>query len=226
MNTIGIIGGLGAFAGAELQRMVHVETVRLGGLEPRFVKDSHFPQVIALNVPFNTSYEADINSETLNALRSAYQSLQALGCDKIAIACNSAYLVADEFMSPSDLSLMSYVNDQIEARLKDYGFSKGMVLQSEAAEKESMYERFAFDTFDSYERRMRRFEVDDLIKRGMCGEDVQAYIRWLFGNSNVPIILGCTELCLYADLTGSDLLWEHYPPINTLQLMAQWLVEE
>ena len=200
MKTVGIIGGLGAMAGAELYRKV-VNLAQMKGA----IEDRDFPTIFAVNVPFVDTNEFGIkNADRVYGQVAYYQTMaRSLGCERIVIACNSIY--ADEEMCK---------RYKIDCGFKEHVLIRGpydVILQSEHSRNLGMFH----DVQRSIVNNVPQHLVDGWIREAMDGDNVRHPIVHTFGFKD-RVLLACTELCI-----------GNYPAnyTNTLDLMAEYLLD-
>lgn len=87
MKKIGIIGGAGPEAGSLLFNKI----IRLYQQKGAW-KDSDFPQIVLINYPFSEMILTANTNVIIQELQDAVNQLEKIGCEIIAIACNTLHV--------------------------------------------------------------------------------------------------------------------------------------
>lgn len=204
-KPIGVVGGAGPFAGLYLlDRLFSISQSKYGCLN-----DKDFPLVILYSFPFSDMLsesrdETRVREELLNALN----QLKLLGAELIAIACNTLHA----FLPLNDNVIA--LPDVLAKSLRD----KPLVLCTKTAREKEVHKR-EFEC--SYPDNETQNEVDEIIRRTLKGDDLLDELQSLINRQKEEkVLLGCTELSLYASrLKGK-------PLIDPLELLANKLLEE
>lgn len=107
-KTLGILGGMGAFAGIRLMTLLFDRAVREGA-----TKDGDFPSVVYYNLPLSDFDEKGMGDrETIkNELVGGILRLDGAGVSTIVIACNTVH----EFLTDLLEATSTPVEDMVEA---------------------------------------------------------------------------------------------------------------
>lgn len=205
MKKIGIIGGLGAAAGARFYDALVRECQRRGA-----AADADFPEVVLHGVPSRGLDKGGVADYgvLLQDLSSSVEMLNRCGVDVIAIACNSAHVYHPVLQAASDVEILNMV----EIAAGSVGAATQVGVISSATTKESgLYEsalaargvRAIHTTPDQQQM------VDGMIERAISGRLTEKHRRKLYyvmrsmlRRGADEIILGCTELPLVGDPLG------------------------
>lgn len=196
---IGIIGGLGAAAGARLFDLL-IRAYQLNGA----VLDSDFPEVVLHSIPSKAMNETGITDYELleRELQNSVGILNWCGMDYIMIACNSAHEFIDQLQSKSSAQILNMVDAAIDA----VGDSSVIgVLCSASSNGGSLYENALLargKKIIQSDKRQQKI-VDGIIAKAIAGKsgpheqlalaDIADSMR---KHGAEKIILGCTELPL------------------------------
>jgi aspartate racemase len=189
--VIGILSGMGAAAGAHFYSELIKAYQRDGAM-----KDSDFPEVVLLNIPFNGTDNGGIASETrfIIDLKRGIAKLNYCNVKKIVIVCNTAHFYITELRESS----RAYIVDMIDLALKECAGHSIGVICSRTAQEDQLYGKSPL-----YVTAKQQVVVDKLIQRAIVGTinsaDCQALldlIFYLLSKGAEKVILGCTELPL------------------------------
>jgi aspartate racemase len=224
-RTIGVLGGMGPEATAELYKRI----VSLYQDEKGAVDDADFPSIIINSVP-----AADMlndlegqNTRIIGQLNRAAQVLERAGADFIAIPCNTAMIFLSAMQASVTIPIIDITEITAEQAARR-GDKKVGLLASTSTIKNSIYKR-AFDatrvsllTPDEADQET----VEQIIMRLLAGKKRQAD-RVVLQNLAIQmksrgvdsVVLGCTELPLLID--GAPGI----PLIDTIQVLAEAVLE-
>ena len=210
MKPIGIVGGAGPLAGAFLlERLLRLCTSLYG-----CYKDADFPKVVLLSYPFSDMLSANRNDlQVKEELRSCLQELRGNGAAVLAIACNTLHAFLDE--EEEDLvHLPRTTAEQIKRG------EKPLLLCTSTSAQCGLHSRF-FPC--EYPDPKTQACVDWMIDLILKGADAKAPLAELIQEQMAStIVLGCTELSLYAgQLTslGKEI-------IDPLEILARKILEK
>lgn len=103
-KMLGIIGGMGAYAGLDLLRyaLSHSNAVR----------DEDFPNILFHNLPIRGMNECGIVDKKLvkSQLRGCVERMESYGCDTILIACNTVHVFHSELQGVYSGVLLNMVD--------------------------------------------------------------------------------------------------------------------
>lgn len=204
-KPIGVVGGAGPFAGlCLLDRLFSISQSKYG-----CANDKDFPLVILYSFPFSDMLsEARDEKRVRDELSSALIKLRMSGAELIAIACNTLHAFAssnEKLIALPKVTAATLINIPLVLCTST---SRGAQVHSQA-----------FDC--SYPDRNTQKELDEIIRRILTGEDMLTELQGLISKQKEKtILLGCTELSLYAKcLKGKTI-------IDPLEILANKLLEE
>jgi aspartate racemase len=217
MSPVGIIGGMGPFAGAQYLSLFLHECALLIERGGSKVSDQRFPPhyVFQQPIPDRTSAllgSADEYTQILTSLSRQVNGLRQLGAKAVAIACNTAHAWYVELQKlNSDIELI-HMGDVAARRLSAFGETEVCVLSTSGTIRSQIYAR-SFSKFDisCHEPNARELEtimagIYDGVKSGNydygrdCFSNVIAQMRGRTGVGS--FLMACTEIPLA--LTAAD----------------------
>jgi aspartate racemase len=213
-RSIGIVGGAGPLAGVCLLEQIFCLAREVYGCW----KDSDFPEVTLISFPFSEMFSEQVDVPRIQGeLRECLNRLRSGGASLIGIACNTlhAFLEKNE-EPPSDLLQLPQLAGEAMPPS-----AVPLVLGTSTSRRLGLYRR-RFPC--SYPGEDAQAEVDRIIAQILKGNEHEKMIQALRSliqkqDANV-ILLGCTELSLYAD----QLLICEKTMIDPLNLMARKLI--
>jgi aspartate racemase len=199
MKKIGIIGGIGATAGARLLDLLFKAYQKNGASV-----DSDFPEVFLHSLSMTGMDETgiadyDIVEENLIA---SVELLNHAGAEVIMVACNTVHLMRKVLQSYSAATILN----MIDAAVCSVGSAKKVGVISSASTKQSkLYQNalevLGIEVFQTTESQQKT--VDGIIAKVIAGKSGTAEQLLLASiadsmrkNGAEQIILGCTELPL------------------------------
>lgn len=197
-TTLGIIGGMGAFAGVRLaQRILDISH------DGKFMRDSDYPQFLLYNLPIEGMDERGIIDTDLvkTQLQDALAKMETWGCDKVIIACNSAHCFYDELQAGFGGKVLNMVQITCE-QVKETCVG---ILCSETTRHLRLYEQILerknikFVTTTDVEQQALNEAVKNAISDGTIRgnlTDLETIIIKMTRRGAEEIIAGCTELPL------------------------------
>lgn len=199
MKTLGIIGGLGPMATAQLlKRIVDMTDVKT---------DQEHLDVIAFsrpNVPDRTAYL--LNHEGPSPAASLIQTartLEQLGADFLAVPCITAHAFFDEIAAAVGIPLISMIEETTRC-LQLHGIKKAGLMATSGTVKTGLFQtvlsRLDIETAvpDETNQQLIMELIYQNIKAGKPADmdKFRASSQSLFSRGCDSIILGCTELCV------------------------------
>lgn len=137
MKTIGIIGGMGALATADLFYKIINET--------KASKDSeNIPLIIDNNtqIPDRTEFILGNGENPLPELIKSAKRLKNSGCELIVLACNTAHFFADEIIKQVDIQILHIAKNTINVvNHKFKNVKKVAVIATTATKKTGIYDK-------------------------------------------------------------------------------------
>jgi aspartate racemase len=201
-KIIGLIGGMGPFAGIELCRLIlQKSSINFGAKDGK-----DFPEVILDSVPV-PDFISDTSSlpEAKTMLISRIKRLNKFGCTTIAMACNTGHILFPELSKTSNVKMVSIINS-VKDRVVKSNFKKVGLLATRTTIKSNLY----INTFNGTgikvvipdEKLINicedaiRSVIADNISRKQKIDLLEVTKKFIKNNNLDGIILGCTELPL------------------------------
>ena len=191
-KVIGIIGGAGPEASAELYQSILTKVKEGGG---RY--DWEFPHIIIDSFPFSDLVKLNDSQKLVGEFRESYDRLKKAGAQYILVACNTLYLLIDkEKYDIVDLP------QEICNLAKTRGCKKIGLMATSTTVKKGVYNILTKDSIDLVSLDEDDQEkLDDLIlnvvdRKNRVGE-FKNLLDKLRGQGVEVIIIGCTDLSLY-----------------------------
>ena len=220
-KTIGILGGMGPEATAEMYRRIVEICQRDYGAK----YDSDFPPIFIYNLPLPDVVENKGDKGPIpEILLDGLSRLERAGCDFIAVPCNTVFAYINTVKSK--IPLLNIVKETAKYSLRGKIKKVGLI-----ATKNTIRNRL-------YEKELERIEVlqlasesqdevNDIIIRVLSGkkepsdkQKLKDFIGSLGDRGAEYVILGCTEIPLLISQSDSDI-----PIIDTLQVLAEATVK-
>ena len=199
-RTIGLIGGLGPFAGAyALNRLFEMAASDYGCEE-----DEDFPEIILSSVPFKGTSLAGLqeNNAVKTALRDGLYLLEDCGAKLATIVCNSSHVFLPELAPTSNIEIVSLI-DSVLDKLKSFETDSFCALCSRSAREAKLFEALAarsgkrFVALSAQQAEL----TDELIGLGMratlCDRfvaELPSLIESVSLKGRRAVVIGCTEL--------------------------------
>ena len=230
MKTIGILGGMGPEATADL----YMQIVKIFQSKYNAKYDADFPPFVIYSLPLpdvveiSPAKEKEVAEREIVAyLTNGVQRLQAGGADFIAIACNTVQCYLQEMRSAVSIPILS-VATETASKLKQEGYTKVGVLGTNKTINSGLFERECISRnieliIPSKEQQPIVTEVIMNILAGKANENdkqkLKTIVQTLAEKGAEAIILGCTDLPLLMKQEDFPL-----PLIDTTNVMAQAVV--
>ncbi|MBQ7154215.1 MAG: aspartate/glutamate racemase family protein [Synergistaceae bacterium] len=208
MQTLGVLGGMGPAACAEFLRILARDCPA--------ENDSQHPKIIMLSDP-ETPDRSDglmgLGPDPLPVIRKNLLQLAEWGADVLAVPCNTAHYFIDRFRDELPVPLIHIVEATVEAAKE---LSKGncsWLLATDGTQKsliypacaEKMHYHFLKPSPEQQERVqkcVRQVKAGDM---KAAGETMKEVVLELWGERDVPVTMGCTELPLAYEASGLPL---------------------
>src|SRR3989338_3388913 len=220
-KTIGILGGMGPAATADLyDRIISIFQKKFNA---KYDKD--FPEIAIISLPIPDIVE-DLENEklTLEMLIDAATRLELVGCDFIAIPCNSAHVYIDEIRKSVKINVISII-EEVAKFCKSQNMANVGLLATEFTRMNRLYDN-AICQLDMSIINLgdeQQLILTKLIISILSGEINQSnkdklwsLINYLKDRKADAIILGCTELPL---LIGRE--YYYIQLIDTTHILAE-----
>lgn len=201
---IGVIGGNGVAATNRLCDMVERKATAAGAF-----RDAHHPEMIiwqATSVPSRSMFLEGRGPDWRPDYIRIAKSLKSLGCDVGCMCCNTAHYAVDEIEQESGLKFINLL-EEVAKRCRESGKRRFELFCSDGARKFDIYGKAFANVFPEAEIVYPPEVRQKLVTKVIC--DVKNKARFLprndegspakllerlVGESEVPVILGCTDL--------------------------------
>lgn len=197
MKTIGIIGGMGPLATADLYTKIIKFTVAEKDQE-------HVPVIIDSNplIPDRTEYILHGGESPLPEIVKSIRRLEAAGCDFLIMPCNTAHHIINEIKETTKIPFINMMEETVKVVAQDYPGEKVGLLATDGTAKSGAYHKYfetvgvevviplehQKDVMDYIYEGVKTGNLDkDLKGIGMAINEMEAMGATIF-------ILGCTEL--------------------------------
>lgn len=193
-KPIGIIGGAGPLAGALLFEQVIQLSQKIYGCKD----DYDFPKIILISYPFSDMLGDNINENQIRyELKKCIQNLREWGTEVIGIACNTLHAFLDEDDLSSDLI---HLHQVLAENIK----KTSLVLCTSTSRRFALHKRFISSIYPDLEiQNQLNVLIQQILIHGKqirLAKELQSIVNHV---EQETVILGCTELSLYADLISS-----------------------
>ncbi len=208
MKTIGILGGMGPLATADLFRKI----ITLTDAE----SDNEHIEIIVENntkIPDRTDYIINNGEDPTKYMIKSAIRLEMMGVDVIVMPCNTAHYFYDEIVKYIDIPFMHMIVETAKQTKKLYPHIKKIgLLATKGTCKSGIYDK-VFDEYnlelvkprDEYQNYVT--EIIYNIKRGKTDIDLknfQSVLHELKKQGAEVFILGCTELPVVFQMFNID----------------------
>ena len=213
-KCIGLIGGAGPMAGAYLLQRIFA----LAGTHYGCHRDSDFPKVILISFPFSEMLDINMNPSVLQQeLSECLQQLRSNGAAVLGVACNTVHAFLDKNEETGDLVHLPRILAE-EVMLSH----NPLVLCTSTSVRFGLHKQF-FPCSYPDERSQQELDIiiDHILQgqsRSLILERLEKLIR---RQASSVIILGCTELSLFA----SQLFVLNKKIIDPIEVMANKILE-
>ena len=224
MKTIGILGGMGPEATAEL----YLDVVRIFQQEYNARYDADFPPFFIFSLPIPDVVESLEDEELLvSLLQYGVKKLEQSGADFIVIACNSVQVYLSQMQQAVKIPILS-IPRLVAQEAANKNYQKVGLLATETTLKNKLFEKemtnkeiFIPDEDEQREVTAAIMNILSGCKSNLDQERLKKIIAKMKLNGAEAVILGCTELPLLVPENDSSL-----PLLNTLKILARAAVKE
>jgi aspartate racemase len=136
MKTIGILGGLGPIASAQL----YLEILKLCQKEHQAVQDCDYPKIIIVSLPlpdFDEHGSTD-SPQTQALVEAALKTLEAAGADFIAMACNTIHLLYPQLVKAVKIPIINLIEETVNY-FQNFAYQKIGIICSAETSKSGLY---------------------------------------------------------------------------------------
>lgn len=199
-KTIGIIGGMGPAATADLlKKITELTDAKCDQDHVRVIIDSN------INIPDRTEAILHGGADPLPELKASAKLLEKAGADMIIMACNTAHYYAPQLSKSSSLPLIS-MPEETAVLLNNRGIRKAAVLATDGTVKSGVYQavldKAEIESIypDALQQKLIMSLVYDCIKKGVTDArglpvyEVRQLCSDLEARGAEALLLACTEL--------------------------------
>ncbi len=219
MKTIGILGGIGPEATAQL----YLEIIRIFQQKYGAQYDADFPEMILLNLPLPDVVEGKGSPEEIKKfLQRGARKLEQAGADFIAIPCNTAMAFLADLQEAVSIPLVNIV-EETAAFVRRKGLAKVGIVATEMTLRSGIYplalEKELLEPSLEQKGRITKIILNLLSgrKKDEDKAELKEIIKDLQSREAEAVILGCTEL---------PLLFTSENTIDTIKVLAEAIVRE
>ena len=207
-KTLGVLGGMGPAACAEFLRIL--------ARDAPAHDDSQHPKIIMLSDP-ETPDRSDglmgLGPDPLPVIRKNLLQLAQWGADVLAVPCNTAHYFIDRFREELPVPLIHIVEETVKAAKELSQGNCSWLLATDGTQKSLIYpscaEKMRYHFLKPSPNQQERIQkCVRLVKAGdmkAAGETMNNVVRELWGERDVPVTMGCTELPLAYEASGLPL---------------------
>lgn len=197
MKTIGIIGGMGPLATADLY-------LKITNMTEAAKDQDHVHIVIDSNpkIPDRTAYILGEGESPLPEIVNSIRRLEAAGCDFLIMPCNTAHHIIEEIEATTRIPFINMMEETAKFVANSFTGQIAGVLATDGTCRSGAYERY----FEKHGIQVvipeqHQPEVMELIYKGvksgvldMSLAGIEAAIEEMKEKGATVFILGCTEL--------------------------------
>ncbi|MBQ7219452.1 MAG: aspartate/glutamate racemase family protein [Synergistaceae bacterium] len=204
-KTLGVLGGMGPAACAEFLR-IFARDCPAGD-------DSQHPRIIMLSdpeTPDRSNGIMGLGPDPLPVIRRNLLQLAEWGADVLAVPCNTAHYFIDRFRDELPVPLIHIVEATVEAAKELSQGNCSWLLATDGTQKSLIYpacaEKMRYHFLKPSQSQQERVQkCVRLVKAGdmkSAGETMRDVVNELWGERDVPVTMGCTELPLAYAASG------------------------
>ncbi len=221
-KTIGILGGMGPIASANL----YYKIIQICQKKYRAEQDSDFPPMIINNLPLTGFDETGFvdSAAVEQQLVRGVQTLERADADFIIIACNTVHHFYDAMQSAVHIPILHLV-DEVITKIIANGYTKVGLLTSESTNTLQIYEKKllaqGIDVVSASHEQQE--QINQVILHVMTGkngpDDVEtlcSLIDDMRKRGAQSIVLGCTEIPLA--IQQKDI---NFPLLDSTDIIAE-----
>ncbi len=220
MKTIGILGGMGPEATAQL----YLEIIKIFQEEYGAKYDDDFPQIVILNLPLPDVVEEKGSMEAIvKTLQAGVKKLEQAGVDFIAIPCNTAMNFLPQMKEITSVPFLNVVVETADF-IKEMRITTVGIIATEMTLRKNLYGSSLEGVDLIIPRVEQQKAVTQVILNILCGKKeiadrkfLQELITELKEKGAKKVILGCTEL---------PLLIRTEDTLDTIKILAKAVVRD
>ena len=203
-KTIGILGGMGPLATADLFRKIVVMT--------KADSDNDHIRIFIDNnaaIPDRTAAILRGGKDPTEEMASALRNLEKCGADCVIVPCNTAHYFIPRLQEMTDIPILNMLEITAREAAKRFPGKKGAILATTGTLSTGLYDRAlaaaGVDTVvpDEAQRKTLMYLIYDVVKASRplreAAETWAGLLDELRGRGADYFILGCTELPILAD---------------------------
>ncbi len=206
-KAIGIIGGMGPLATADLFRKIVINT--------KAAKDQEHLRVFIDNnteIPDRTAAILENGKDPIPQLVNSATLLEKMGADLLIIPCNTAHYFNKEIQKSVTIPVLNMIELTRESLIKN-GVKKAALLATKGTIKSGIYQKVFENSCVELivPEEDEQTVIMDLIYKGVKAgkkdydvEDTKKVMENLVLRGGETLILGCTELPLAKDMYNLD----------------------
>ena len=226
---VGIIGGAGPMAGAQLfQKIIQICRAKYGCRN-----DADFPYIMLLNYPFGDMLENPHCTKTLiqQQLNDCFLQLKNNEIELAVIACNTLH----EFLDSKEGVPLVHLIEETGVSIQKRGIDKTLVLCTTTSAQCKIHRKY-FDC--SYPENSAQKKIQELIYKilsgSQCREDAHMLVDLLNtedasrnSGKKMALVLGCTEFSVFNEQFPLKLygLSERFAVFDPNQIAAERICE-
>ena len=219
-KTIGILGGMGPEATAEL----YLRIIRIFQQECQAKYDNDFPEIVILNLPLPDVVENPKEERVVERMLVAgVKKLETAGAEFVAIPCNTVTYFLSAMQEAVSIPILSILEETVK-EVQKLGIGKVGIVGTEMTISKNIYgkvlENVKLITPSVAEQKAITGIIMNILAGNKCRDDQQRLekiTKDLKSQGAEKVILGCTELPLLID--GDDFL-------NTTKILAKAVVKK
>ena len=207
-KTIGILGGMGPEASAEVyMKIINFCQKKYGARE-----DKDYPRIVINSIPAPPMIDnLEVEKDLLKALIDGVKNLEISGADFIIISCNTAHYFLDKLKKQISIPILSIIEETVKRVRKKKLKQIGLLATTTAVKLyEKELNRFGINIVTPDEKYQN--DIVEIIKRIVAGEKLRKdkiklkkIIYCLKRNGAKGIILGCTDLPIIVKKNNFDI---------------------
>jgi aspartate racemase len=226
-KTIGILGGMGPLASANMYKLI----VELAQKEFGAEQDNDFPPMIIYSLPLDGFDETGIVDKelVLKQLVDGAKKLHEAKCDFFVIACNTVHYYQNELREEIEIPLLSIVDETIN-EVRNQNIEKIGLLTSDSTASLKIYieklEKLGIEPICVNPEQQK--ELNNLILEVMGGRinsqnkgRILLLAKSLIDQGAEAIIIGCTELPLI-----DELIKDNFKTFDALEIISRHALKE
>ena len=197
MKTIGIIGGMGPLATADLY-------LKITNMTDAAKDQEHVHIVIDSNpkIPDRTAYILGEGESPLPEIVKSIRRLEAAGCDFLIMPCNTAHHIIEEIEATTKVPFINMMAETAKFVAKEYPGQTVGVLATDGTCRSGAYEKY-FDKVGIQAVKPEQHQADVMaliyegVKSGVLDMSLsgfEAAVEEMKEKGATVFILGCTEL--------------------------------